>query len=421
MALPAFAAAATILSRLGIGSESKEGWLFSSWIACAGSIAIVAALGGVALFKWLLNRIRPRPALITTLAIFLGAAPLPYSTMLFSHAAVVGLIAISLWAIDAQTSLPKVIAGEGFGLIRWIRSTRFALLAGFAGGWAVASEYTAGLVVAGISLYVALRHFSLAPAFIVAAIGPLAMIPAYSWLCFHDALVLPYSLQAAFPPMKEGLYAIKWPDPATFVRLLLGPERGLLFWTPFLFLAPLGYKHLYRRCPAVFWLSYIVCLLQIMVISGRQFDWWAGPSLGPRYLAPMLPLLALPCAMAVQQRTSPSLLLAAYSIVITTIATLTDACPAHEGCPNPLFALHLPRFLDLKLSPNVGVLCGLSDTASVGLFYLVLALAVIHLWRSLPEVTFDNNACQCHNHRLGSLPRLPVEMASLCHGLVRTQ
>lgn len=38
-------------------------------------------------------------ALITTLAVFLGAAPFPYATMLFSHGMVVGLLAIALWAI----------------------------------------------------------------------------------------------------------------------------------------------------------------------------------------------------------------------------------------------------------------------------------------------------------------------------------
>ena len=38
-----------------------------------------------------------RDALVTTLAVFLGAAALPYATMMFSHSLVVGLMAIAIW------------------------------------------------------------------------------------------------------------------------------------------------------------------------------------------------------------------------------------------------------------------------------------------------------------------------------------
>ncbi|MCW5552548.1 MAG: hypothetical protein KIS67_10380 [Verrucomicrobiae bacterium] len=104
LALVPFALAAGILWFAGVSLDSSFGWLFSSWMACAGSIGVITALGGVALFAWLPKYVSPRWALVTTLALFLGAAPLPYSTMMFSHALVVGLLAIAIWAIERQKS-----------------------------------------------------------------------------------------------------------------------------------------------------------------------------------------------------------------------------------------------------------------------------------------------------------------------------
>src|ERR1039458_9679868 len=78
LALPPFFLAAGVMKLARIGLDSDVGWLFSSWAACAGSIGIVTACGGAALFTWLCRHVPPRSALVTTLALFLGAAPLPY-------------------------------------------------------------------------------------------------------------------------------------------------------------------------------------------------------------------------------------------------------------------------------------------------------------------------------------------------------
>jgi hypothetical protein len=212
---------------------------------------------------------------------------------------------------------------------------------------------------------------------------PLLLIPAYNWVCFGNPFTLAYSYQASFAEMREGLYAIKWPDPETAFNLLFSPTRGLFFWTPFLLMAGIGYKQLFRKSPRLFWLTYAVPLLQTVVISGRTWDWQAGPTLGPRLLAPMLPLLALPCAFGVQKCPKLGIGLAAYSIAITTLATLTDACPS-GSIYNPLLQLHIPLFLKGEFSPNLGMALGLPPYASVALFYVILIGGIWWLWRSLP-------------------------------------
>ena len=299
----------------------------------------------------------------------------------------------------------------------WLGSNRWELLAGFACGWALASEYTAGLVVAGLFLWLlspvppgpgasaprpavveaATRGVpSPAPSilgrlgrralpFCLAAVPPLLLIPLYSWLCFHNPFILPYSLNTSFPEMKQGLYAIKWPDAETAFNLLFSPTRGLFFWTPFLALAAAGYWTLIQTDRPKFWLMYAVPLLQIIVISGRTWDWPAGPTLGPRYLAPMLPLLALPCALGVRRFPRLGAFLAGYSILITTLATLTNASPP-ASYYNPLAEFQLPLLLKGQLSPNLALMLGLQPWLSVAIFYLLLIAAIAWLWREAARV-----------------------------------
>ena len=425
LAFPAFVAGAAALHAAGETLDSEDGWLISSWIACMGSIGLVTAVGASLMFLWLINYVPPRHALITTLALFLGAAPLPYSTMMFSHALVVGLLAIAIWAIDYPALFP---ASFGSALER-TKPTKAAnpvsrsrvIVAGFCCGLALASEYTVGLVVVGLFAWY-VSQFPLkygAPAsvasnaeplsnqsclrsplapetrrvmlrrlcrravtFSLAAIPPLLLIPLYSWLCFKKPLTLPYSLNVSFPEMKKGLYAIGWPDAEIAFNLLFTPTRGLFFWTPFLVMAGIGHWRLIRTDAGKFWLMYGVPLLQILVISGRSWDWPAGPTLGPRYLAPVLPLLALPCAFGVSRFPVVGTFVAAYSILITTVATLTNACP-NASYYNPLTELHIPLLLQGALTPNLGLVIGVSPYLSIAIFYSLLIVAIACLWHGV--------------------------------------
>jgi hypothetical protein len=69
----------------------------------------------------------------------------------------------------------------------------------------------------------------------------------------------------------------------------------------------------------------------------------------------------------------------------TTLATLTDACPAFNTHPNPLFDLHIPLFVEGEFSPNLGMVLGLPPYASVSLFYTILIGGTCWLWRKLPK------------------------------------
>ena len=374
LALPFFYLASGLLSLAGTRLDSEEGWFFSSWFCCVGALAAVTAVGGACLFRWLCYWSPPRIALLTTVSLFLGGLPLPYTTLLFSHSLVVGLLSIALWAI-AWTPQP------GYVGIR----PMYGFLAGFCCGFALASEYTAGLIIAGLTLGVLRTSANHVGTYILGAIPPLLLIPGYSWACFGDPMVLPYSLDA-FSEMRQGLYAIKWPDLCTGLKLLFSPARGLLFWSPFLALTALGYPELFRKSKLLFLLAFVPPLFHFVIISGRVWDWPAGPAFGPRFLAPILPLISLPCALGMQRCPRIGLALACYSVAVTTFVTLTDACPDFSSHPNPLLDLNLPLFLRGQISPNLGTAAGLPVYLSVALYYILLIVGACWLWRRLPDI-----------------------------------
>lgn len=266
----------------------------------------------------------------------------------------------------------------------WVRHHRYELLGGFALGWALASEYTAGLIVVGMIAVLLWRQWWRWVPVALGALPPLLLIPAYSWACLGTPFALPYSYHAYFPEMKEGLYAIKWPDAGTAFNLLFSTERGLFFWSPFLLLALVGCFRLFQRDLREMLLYYFLPVLQVLVISGRVWDWPAGPTLGPRYLAPMLPLLALPCAFGLLRFPRVGTVLVVYSIALTVLATATDACPPF-WISNPLTHLHIPLFLKGQFSYSIGEhVLGLPPHVAFAVYVAFLAGGLWWLWRRLP-------------------------------------
>jgi hypothetical protein len=398
LALPAFALSAGILRVLDIDIDSPKGWLISDWFTTALSVGLITALGGVCMFLFLCKLV-PRPyAFPTTLAVFIGSTPFPYATMLFSHAAVIGLICVALWAIvdddflighladQAKIPNPK---SEIETALNWRQRH---ILAGLCCGFAIAAEFPAAIAAGGILVLALLTGFKRGVLLALAAIPPLLLIPAYNWACFGGPLAFGYHNLALteFQDMNSGLFGITFPPKASAAYLiLLSPERGLLFWTPLFVIAFLGLGILWRVSPRLCGVALFVLVVQTVAISGYYMP-GGGASLGPRHLAPMIAFLALPTACAAPRLGRLISFPVCFSIFLTGLATCITAMPSANLDVSMLF-LYLHCLKYGWLATNVGQLVGVGSQLSILPICAIWAVIIAFSCRSITMSEFYNS------------------------------
>lgn len=370
LAFPSFYLSAKIMPIFGIALDSPKGWLISSWFCVAASLSIITSSGAVCLFLWLLGFVPQRIALLSTLVFAFGSMAFPYATMLMSHAVVMGLFAIALWLLQLGYN-PLKKQNEG----KQIRSRVF--FGGTACGLAIACEYDAALVAGGILALVFCSDLKRGCLLILGAIPPILLIPIYDWICTGNPFSLPYGHEVVFTAMDKGFYGIYLPDGMNALELLLGPTRGLFFWTPFLLLAFVGYPTLYDKSKPLFYLCYGIPFIHVVAISGF-YSIQGGLTLGPRYLAPILPLLILPAGIGAIKIPRIAVLLGILSIIATGGGTLIDALPTED---NPLFNFYIPRLLKGECTYNLGELIGLRHFWGLLPLLLLIVMSIWYLWR----------------------------------------
>jgi hypothetical protein len=110
------------------------------------------------------------------------------------------------------------------------------------------------------------------------------------WLRFGDPLETGrFGHYSEFVAPWEGLAA-----------QVVGPGRSFLLYSPAAALGLLGFAALRRRLPVVFWFVVAAILLRWSTISTRS-DWFGGWGLGPRHLVPVIPLVMLGFAAALER------------------------------------------------------------------------------------------------------------------------
>jgi hypothetical protein len=383
LALPAFVISLAILNFIDIAPDSPQGWALCSWMTTVGSVGVLTRM------------VSQREALVGTLAVFLGATPFPYATMLFSHAAVIGLLCIALWAIIDDPFASRIRykgqlrLSKGPNLLKECSTElrrkliKRQVLAGLCCGLAISSECTAAIAATGVLLLGAIRSPKRALLASFGLVPPLLLIPGYNYLCFGNPFSFGYQHLALeqFSGMNEGLFGITFPPKLSSAYLLLfSPDRGLFFWTPFFLMALLGFKSLLERCPNVFLACAFVIVAHLVAVCGYYLP-NGGWALGPRHLAPTVPFFTIAAVFALRSRFQLGVTLGYYSILLTGLATLIDAMP-----PPAPFASYITSLEIGDFAPNIGLSLGMSSFSS--LFVLVLIAMILYFWAcAQPETT----------------------------------
>ncbi|MFC2052921.1 hypothetical protein ACFLV7_01305 [Chloroflexota bacterium] len=183
-------------------------------------------------------------------------------------------------------------------------------LLGFAAGallaWAIVAEYTAVFASAIIGVYGLLslrkcshtakfQFFTRASASFFIFILPLII---YNYIAFGSPFSVGYNYVQSFEGMKEGFLGITIPDFNTLVRLIFSPYRGLLWFSPILFLAPIAIYLLLRNHKTKKIVIMIISLAAYyLLVNSAYHYWYGGSSTGPRHLTPIIPFLCLPLSL----------------------------------------------------------------------------------------------------------------------------
>lgn len=263
-------------------------------------LPVLAGTGTALLVYTLLRRCRVSlpAAFLATVFFALGTVHWKYSTVFFSHALssllVLGSVTLALW-LGKRPS-------RHWG---W-----FALL-GFLLGWSVVVEYSNGLLVIVVALFVLLARrkdpmtqlLRQMGALVLAGLVAAAFLAYYNNTNFGSPFTLSYAFATNYPwaaefgstfsyPLGAGLRALLWWGEADGWCGGVCTNQGIFLLSPVLLLALPGLWRYGRGYPREFALTMSLFLIYTLLFA--QHRTLHGFTHDSRYLLPYLGLLALP-------------------------------------------------------------------------------------------------------------------------------
>ncbi|MEE8601218.1 hypothetical protein [Euzebya tangerina] len=320
-------------------------WWTSFWSAVVPLIVLSVLMRRLAL-----QVAGPRAATAAAVAVTFGTLLLPFSTVLFSHVLAAALCFGAYLAGREPEAPPARLAS-----------------AGFLGGLAVVTEYTAGIVVVVLGIVVLLRHRTGILAYVAGGLPAAAMLAVYNTVAWGSPTLFSYDFSASFADFhQQGLFGIRIPDPVLTVQVLAG-ERGLLTMTPIVLVGLIGLAQLALSSSSPLRAGEarlvrgreigvvgLIVFAGFVAVQGGWFSVTAGASPGPRYVVAALPFVA--AGVARVWRSSPVLVVGAGSIgavgMLASIATNPLAQPTEDfAVGHWIWRLVNDRWGDTLLSP----------------------------------------------------------------------
>jgi len=328
LAVPAYLAIHRLWLWRGVDPDDWWALTLAAWLSTALGVGLASAAGCVLLRRAALRLWPEAPRAATGAALaFAFATPFfPYATLFFEQApAAVALLA----AFDRLCAAPGLAAGRA--------RTHALAFAGLAAGAAVATSYLAALALPFLLLYLARGEGGLRgiPAFAAGLAPPLALLAAYHQACFGSPFATAYAFQN---PLFLG--AAGWrgvfdaPEPLRLVAVLVSPYRGLFFHAPVLLAGAAALVAMALRPGRRAEAALFAAILAAHLLFNASFHaWHAGWGVGPRYLVPALPFLALPLAPAFARAGKTTAALAVLSAAAMLAFTAVDAQPSVGSSP----------------------------------------------------------------------------------------
>jgi hypothetical protein len=324
----------------------------------ANAMRLLAATLPLLLLAWAMARAaaglgaRPERIDITVLALLFATPLFAYGLLNFSHA----LTAAALFGAWILLFVERHEYGAG------------ALI-----GLATISEYPCA-IAGGILLLCAWRR---APRIIAGALPFAVCLGIYNRLLFGSVFALSSGNErnAEFRSLaRQGVFGIGLPQPATLLRLLFDPSRGLFVFAPILIVAVVGFSRMRRVLPRDAFLALLLVPASLLLFYSGYPNWHGGWSVGPRYLVPAIPFLLFPLAFMA----TTIIEWIALGASIAAVVPLTLTFPfADRSFAAPWSTLALPLLRDGLVAPNLFHLIAHPLAVAAPFAIVAVALAVV--------------------------------------------
>jgi hypothetical protein len=345
-------------------------------------VAVPSAALGIVVFRMApLFGLSDRQSVVVAVLYALATTAFPYANAFMGH----------------QTSAALLFTAFAvlFAIRRAALGRTWLVAAGFLLGLAAITEYPTVLIGAVLGLYALLTLGRRVDTLIRLAGGaapPLLMLAAYDYSAFGTFLPVGYSYSALWADVHNvGFLSLSYPRPDALWGITFGAHRGLFFLSPFLLFAVPGYVTLWRERErrAEFWVL-LLAPLTFLSLNASSVMWQGGFAVGPRYLVPSLPFLAMAAGIGITRAWSRPLLrpIVALAVAWSLFAVSAETIAGQsfpDYTPNPLFDFSLPRLAASDIARNLGMVLGLGGFASLAPLILFLAITLSLIAR--PEKT----------------------------------
>lgn len=324
---------------------------------------LAAVILGILLYRVLLSmKIKRGVSLGAVLGVGLLSPAFAYSNAFYGHV------------------LSAALLFGAFSLIRGEHPERLRNLVGVGLllGYAVITEYPVVLIAGVLAVYLGWRLVQRRawPRLIWAALPVLLIgggLMAYNQAVFGGPFRLGYGYSELWETQHHtGFMSLTMPHAEALWGITFSPFRGLFFLSPLLLFSLPGFAFWWqsRRFRAEWWVS-LTSVGLMLLFNASSVMWWGGFAVGPRYILPGLPFLALALGYGLsagwERRglRALSIALGFWSLVATWGLTLAGQAFPSDVIRNPLFEYALPNWLVGNIARNAGTILGLRGVISL--------------------------------------------------------
>jgi hypothetical protein len=361
--------------------EHKVRFAIAQTVLTLVASALPTALIGVLMYRLLAQFIaRPWPRIGVVLGYGLLTPAFAYAGAFYGHQLSAACLFTAFYLVFMGTkSLP----------------THSLLAVGLLLGYSVITEYPSILIVGILCLYTLCRLSDWRR--IGWVVLPGALIAA-GWMTYNTAIFdSPFELGYSYSELwveqhHTGFMSLTRPHWEVIWGITFSPFRGLFVLSPLLLLAVPGFILWWRsgQYRIELWVN-LVSVLAMFLFNSSSIMWWGGFAVGPRYLLPMLPFMALPIVFVFSEWGNRmwmrvlSVVLFAWSLIATWGLTLAEQAFPPETFRNPLVEYAWPNWQTGNIARNLGMFLHLPGVLSLlplllGIMALLAALWFFSRW-----------------------------------------